>query len=114
MCVSTPLGLKSMQHACANPASVDMLSCFQVTVEYKRDPECPGALIPVRVHTILISTQHDAEVTNEKIRAVSATCTCTLCMPLLPCPPQLRCVQPCFAESVRFRLVAAGQPGCPQ
>eukprot|EP00199_Chlamydomonas_sp_CCMP681_P002309 CAMPEP_0119103252 /NCGR_PEP_ID=MMETSP1180-20130426/1729_1 /TAXON_ID=3052 ORGANISM="Chlamydomonas cf sp, Strain CCMP681" /NCGR_SAMPLE_ID=MMETSP1180 /ASSEMBLY_ACC=CAM_ASM_000741 /LENGTH=393 /DNA_ID=CAMNT_0007087705 /DNA_START=39 /DNA_END=1220 /DNA_ORIENTATION=+ len=41
----------------------------QVTVEYKRDPECPGALIPVRVHTVLISTQHSPDVTNEKIRA---------------------------------------------
>lgn len=44
---------------------------LQVTVEYKRDPECPGAMIPVRVHTILISTQHDAVVTNEQIRKVS-------------------------------------------
>ena len=41
----------------------------QVTVEYKRDPTCPGALIPQRVHTILISTQHNEDVTNEKIRA---------------------------------------------
>eukprot|EP00798_Chlamydomonas_sp_ICE-L_P010401 gene10401-8348_t len=41
----------------------------QVTVEYKRDPECPGAVIPQRVHTILISTQHDDGVSNEKIRA---------------------------------------------
>ena len=41
----------------------------QVTVEYKRDPKCPGALIPQRVHTILISTQHNEDVTNEKIRA---------------------------------------------
>ncbi|GAX73601.1 hypothetical protein CEUSTIGMA_g1052.t1 [Chlamydomonas eustigma] len=41
----------------------------QVTVEYKRDPECPGALLPQRVHTILISTQHSPDVTNDKIRA---------------------------------------------
>lgn len=40
----------------------------QVTVEYKRDSECPGAVVPVRVHTILISTQHNPDVTNEKIR----------------------------------------------
>jgi S-adenosylmethionine synthetase len=38
----------------------------QVTVEYKRDG---GAVIPVRVHTILVSTQHDDGVPNEKIRA---------------------------------------------
>jgi len=41
----------------------------QVTIEYKRDPECPGAMVPQRVHTILISTQHSPDVTNEKIRA---------------------------------------------
>ncbi|KAF5837245.1 S-adenosylmethionine synthase [Dunaliella salina] len=40
----------------------------QVTVEYKRDPECQGALVPKRVHTILISTQHSPDVTNEQIR----------------------------------------------
>jgi S-adenosylmethionine synthetase len=37
-----------------------------VTVEYKREG---GAMIPVRVHTILISTQHSPDVTNEQIRA---------------------------------------------
>ncbi|KAG2429225.1 hypothetical protein HXX76_010995 [Chlamydomonas incerta] len=37
----------------------------QVTVEYKREG---GAMIPQRVHTILISTQHNPDVTNEKIR----------------------------------------------
>uniref|UniRef100_A0A7S0YBR9 S-adenosylmethionine synthase n=1 Tax=Polytomella parva TaxID=51329 RepID=A0A7S0YBR9_9CHLO len=37
----------------------------QVTVEYKREG---GAMIPIRVHTILISTQHNPDVTNEKIR----------------------------------------------
>lgn len=37
----------------------------QVTVEYRRD----GLLItPVRVHTILISCQHNRDVTNEEIR----------------------------------------------
>ncbi|KAG1681508.1 hypothetical protein FOA52_014014 [Chlamydomonas sp. UWO 241] len=41
----------------------------QVTIEYKRDPTCPGAMLPQRVHTILISTQHSPDVTNEKIRA---------------------------------------------
>lgn len=38
----------------------------QVTMEYKKSP-C-GKLTPIRVHTILISTQHDENVTNEKIR----------------------------------------------
>ena len=37
----------------------------QVTVEYKNEG---GAMVPIRVHTILISTQHDETVTNEKIR----------------------------------------------
>lgn len=39
----------------------------QVTMEYRKSPE--GKLTPIRVHTILISTQHDDVVTNEKIRA---------------------------------------------
>jgi len=38
----------------------------QVTVEYKKEG---GFLTPVRVHTIVISTQHDEHVTNETIRA---------------------------------------------
>ncbi|KAL4351765.1 hypothetical protein GQ457_06G008780 [Hibiscus cannabinus] len=38
----------------------------QVTVEYHNDG---GAMVPVRVHTVLISTQHDEAVTNEKIAA---------------------------------------------
>ncbi|PNH00367.1 S-adenosylmethionine synthase [Tetrabaena socialis] len=38
----------------------------QVTVEYKREG---GAMIPQRVHTILISTQHNPDVTNEQIRS---------------------------------------------
>jgi S-adenosylmethionine synthetase len=37
----------------------------QVTIEYKK---VNGAMIPQRVHTILISTQHDETVTNEQIR----------------------------------------------
>jgi S-adenosylmethionine synthetase len=36
----------------------------QVTIEYKNEG---GAMVPQRVHTVLISTQHDEEVTNEKI-----------------------------------------------
>jgi len=42
----------------------------QVTIEYEKDPACPGHLIPRRVHTVVISTQHDPSVTNEEIRKV--------------------------------------------
>eukprot|EP00397_Hematodinium_sp_SG-2012_P017738 GEMP01018149.1.p1 GENE.GEMP01018149.1~~GEMP01018149.1.p1 ORF type:complete len:395 (+),score=107.72 GEMP01018149.1:28-1212(+) len=38
----------------------------QVTVEYKKCKD--GSLIPQRIHTILISTQHHPDVTNETIR----------------------------------------------
>ncbi|KAK1387403.1 S-adenosylmethionine synthase [Heracleum sosnowskyi] len=38
----------------------------QVTVEYQNDN---GAMVPIRVHTILISTQHDETVTNDEIVA---------------------------------------------
>jgi len=38
----------------------------QVVVEYKMEN---GAMVPIRVHTIVISTQHDETVTNEQIRA---------------------------------------------
>ncbi|CAI9776159.1 unnamed protein product [Fraxinus pennsylvanica] len=38
----------------------------QVTVEYYNDN---GAKVPVRVHTVLISTQHDETVTNDEIAA---------------------------------------------
>jgi S-adenosylmethionine synthetase len=37
----------------------------QVTVEYKREG---GAMIPIRVHTIVISTQHEDGISNEQIR----------------------------------------------
>ncbi|KAL0348156.1 UNVERIFIED_CONTAM: S-adenosylmethionine synthase 1 [Sesamum angustifolium] len=36
----------------------------QVTVEYYNDN---GAMVPIRVHTVLISTQHDETVTNDEI-----------------------------------------------
>jgi len=36
----------------------------QVTIEYRKED---GAMVPIRVHTIVISTQHDEGVTNEKI-----------------------------------------------
>jgi len=38
----------------------------QVTVEYRKEG---GKLTPLRVHTVVISTQHDPDVTNEIIRA---------------------------------------------
>ncbi|KAK6937218.1 S-adenosylmethionine synthetase, N-terminal [Dillenia turbinata] len=38
----------------------------QVTIEYHNDN---GAMVPVRVHTVLISTQHDETVTNDEIAA---------------------------------------------
>ena len=38
----------------------------QVIVEYRQDA---GKLVPLRVYNILISTQHDPEVTNEVIRS---------------------------------------------
>jgi S-adenosylmethionine synthetase len=38
----------------------------QVTVEYSKAAD--GKLIPVRVHTILISTQHSPDVTNQQIQ----------------------------------------------
>jgi len=38
----------------------------QVTIEYKNEK---GVMIPQRVHTILISTQHSPDVTNEQLRA---------------------------------------------
>jgi len=37
----------------------------QVTIEYKLDH---GACVPQRVHTVVISTQHDEVVTNEQLR----------------------------------------------
>ncbi|CBI17155.3 unnamed protein product, partial [Vitis vinifera] len=36
----------------------------QVTVEYRNEG---GAMVPIRVHTVLVSTQHDETVTNEQI-----------------------------------------------
>lgn len=39
----------------------------QVTMEYNKS--ATGKLTPIRVHTVLISTQHDETVSNEKIRA---------------------------------------------
>lgn len=40
----------------------------QVTVEYKKDKE--GGLIPIRVHTIVLSCQHDPHVDTETIKQV--------------------------------------------
>lgn len=38
----------------------------QVTVQYKQNDD--GSLIPERVHTVVISTQHDDGISNEEIR----------------------------------------------
>jgi S-adenosylmethionine synthetase len=38
----------------------------QVTIEYKKDTD--GAVIPLRVDTIVISTQHAEEITTEDLR----------------------------------------------
>jgi len=38
----------------------------QVTVEYKKEG---GNTVPVRIHNILISTQHDPDVSNEEIKS---------------------------------------------
>ncbi|OMJ07845.1 S-adenosylmethionine synthase [Smittium culicis] len=38
----------------------------QVTVEYKDDN---GAMVPIRVHTVVISTQHSPDVDNETLRS---------------------------------------------
>ncbi|WOL07259.1 S-adenosylmethionine synthase 3 [Canna indica] len=35
----------------------------RVTVEYRK--EGGGAMVPIRVHTVLIFTQHDETITNE-------------------------------------------------
>jgi len=37
----------------------------QVTIEYEEDN---GACIPLRVHTVVLSVQHDAEITQEQLR----------------------------------------------
>jgi len=41
----------------------------QVTVEYEKLDDIRGIIRPKRVHTVLISTQHDPNITNEEIRA---------------------------------------------
>jgi len=37
----------------------------QVTIEYKKEK---GAVVPIRVHTVVISTQHSEDVTNDEIK----------------------------------------------
>jgi S-adenosylmethionine synthetase len=39
----------------------------QVTVEYKHDN---GAVVPIKVHTVVVSAQHSEEVTTEQLRKV--------------------------------------------
>jgi S-adenosylmethionine synthetase len=38
----------------------------QITIEYQKEKD--GALTPLRIHTILVSTQHDPDVSNDEIR----------------------------------------------
>ena len=40
----------------------------QVTVEYTKESNLNSVMIPKRVHTVLISTQHNPDVSNEKIK----------------------------------------------
>ena len=40
----------------------------QVTIEYEKDSDLNGYMKPKRVHTILISTQHDENISNEDIK----------------------------------------------
>lgn len=51
-----------------SPTNEVLQSKTQVTIEYKKDPECPGAVIPVRVDTVVISTQHAEEISTEDLR----------------------------------------------
>lgn len=41
----------------------------QVTIEYTKESNLNSKIVPKRVHTVLISTQHNPDVSNEKIRA---------------------------------------------
>jgi S-adenosylmethionine synthetase len=41
----------------------------QVTVEYERDPQIPGRVRPRRVHTVVISAQHDPDVKYAELQA---------------------------------------------
>lgn len=45
--------------------SADVFSTFQVTIEYKFDR---GMSVPLRVHSIVMSVQHDQNVSLEQLR----------------------------------------------
>lgn len=45
--------------------SSHIFSLSQVTVQYRQDR---GAMLPVRVHTIVISVQHDEDICLEEMR----------------------------------------------
>lgn len=47
---------------------LQLQSKTQVTIEYKKDANCPGAVTPVRVDTVVISTQHAEEISTEDLR----------------------------------------------
>jgi len=50
----------------------------QVTIEYKKEN---GATIPLRIHTVVISTQHDETVDNETLRKALLEQVCKAALP---------------------------------
>lgn len=46
-------------------AFIHFMHSFQVTVQYRQDR---GAMLPVRVHTIVVSVQHDEDICLEEMR----------------------------------------------
>ena len=52
----------------ADPFLLQLQSKTQVTIEYKKDENCPGAVTPVRVDTVVVSTQHAEEISTEDLR----------------------------------------------
>jgi S-adenosylmethionine synthetase len=54
----------------------------QVTIEYKLDN---GACVPMRIHTVVISTQHAEEVTQEQLRKDLREKVCDVVLPQKMC-----------------------------
>jgi S-adenosylmethionine synthetase len=54
----------------------------QVTIEYKLDN---GACVPIRIHTVVISTQHAEEVTQEQLRKDLREKVCDVVLPQKMC-----------------------------
>lgn len=62
--------LNQKMSECRNDGSIPWLrpdSKTQVTVEYKQGS---SGLVPLRVHTVVVSAQHAEEVTTEELRKV--------------------------------------------